>query len=327
MVMKTIQNVLAFLLGTLLVFLIWASITANAEGKNNTIKIAIMPTFGAHQHIGYEVIDRMKAQGINVETVIIKSSTQGNGLLMNKQIDVNVGAITSFILLDNKKPGEGKLLSAVSHYKFFLLCTPDIKNMQDVLTTNIVTSGRNTTEHHTIRWLAKKHFNDAYALEKNFITMSRPQIYQIMKAGSKDIKCVMTGAPLQNQLQDELGLKVIEQSDVDNGIAGSYNVYWTRTDFAKANPKIIEAFVKTTVGVIDEYNQDPTKILNSFITKDKLKFTKSYLLKSYKKNKSVFHYDLRGAEYFNDFLHEIGYIKGDKTDLNQATFDLNLIQK
>ena len=82
----SVFNVLAFLLGTLLVFLIWASITANAEGKNNTIKIAIMPTFGAHQHIGYEVIDRMKAQGINVETVIIKSSTQGNGLLMNKQI-------------------------------------------------------------------------------------------------------------------------------------------------------------------------------------------------------------------------------------------------
>jgi hypothetical protein len=79
--------------------------------------------------------------------------------------------------------------------------------------------------------------------------------------------------------------------------------------------------------VIDEYNQDPTKILNSFISKDQLKFTKSYLLKSYAKNKSVFHYDLRGAEYFNNFLHEIGYIKGDKTDLGKATFNLDLIKK
>ena len=79
--------------------------------------------------------------------------------------------------------------------------------------------------------------------------------------------------------------------------------------------------------VIDEYNKNPTKILDSFISKDKLKFTKTYLLKSYAKNKSVFHYDLRGAEYFNNFLHEIGYIKGDKTDLNKATFDLDLIQK
>ena len=325
--MKIIKNVIAGLMVAFLVFMIYASIVGNADSKENTIKIAIMPTFGAHQHIGYEVIDRLKAQGINVETVIIKSSTQGNGLLMNKQIDVNVGAITSFILLDNKKPGQSKILSAVSHYKFFLLCTPDIKNMQDVLTTNIVTSGRNTTEHHTIRWLAKKHFNNPYALEKNFITMSRPQIYQIMKAGSKDIKCVMTGAPLQNQLQDELGLNIIEQSDVDNGIAGSYNVYWTRTEFAKDNPQVVEAFVKTTVQVIDEYNQDPTKILNSFTSKDQLKFTKSYLLKSYAKNKSVFHYDLRGAEYFNNFLHEIGYIKGDKTDLGKATFNLDLIKK
>jgi len=295
--------------------------------EEKIIKIAIQPTFSAHQHIGYEVIQRLKKQGIIVETVVITSSTEGNNLLLNGQIDINVGSITSFILLEDKRPGEGVLLSSIGHYTYFLLCTPDIKSMRDVLKTNIVTSARNTTEHHTIRWLAKKHFGDPYALEKNFITMPRPQLYQIMKADSKDIKCAITGMPLQNQLQDELNLKVIEQSDVKTGIAGSYNVYWTTKKFAIENPKLIEAFVQNTVEVINEFNKEPKIILEKFIEKDQLKFDVSYLLENYKKNKTVFHYDLRGAEYYNEFLYEIEFVKGKKVKLSTTVFDLDLLKQ
>jgi ABC-type nitrate/sulfonate/bicarbonate transport system substrate-binding protein len=314
-----------YILIKILLFLFFIS-PSYSIAEEKIIKIAIMPTFSAHQHIGYEVIERLKKQGIIVETVVITSSTEGNNLLLNGQIDINVGSITSFILLDNKRADQGVLLSSIGHYTYFLLCTPDINSINDVLKTNIVTSARNTTEHHTIRWLAKKYFRDPYAFEKNFITMPRPQIYQIMKAGSKDIKCAMTGMPLQNQLEDELGLKVIEQSDINTGIAGSYNAYWTSKDFAMKNPKLIEIFVKNTVEVINEFNEDPKIILEKFIEKDLLKFDVSYLLENYKKNKAIFHYDLRGAEYYNDFLHEIEHIKGNKNKLSTTVFNLDLLK-
>lgn len=305
----------------------------NVIAVEKTIKLAIMPTFGAHQHIGYEIIERLptvaKKYGIdkvNIETVPIRSSIKGNALLMNKQIDVNIGSITSFILLDNKQPDAGRLLTAVGHYKYFLQCTNDIKNIADVKNTKIVTSGRNTTEHHTIRWLAKKNFGDPYAFEANFITMPRPQIWQVLKAGSNDIKCVMTGAPLQNKIQDELGLRTVATSDVSTGIAGSYNVYWTRTEFVKQNPKLVAAYVETAVQVIKDYNDNPTPILEKFVAKDKMEITPAYLLKGHEKNQATFHYDFRGGEYFNNFLHEIGYIKGRKVQLDKVIANPELLK-
>lgn len=308
-------------------------LSTNSFAVEKTIKLAIMPTFGAHQHIGYEIIERLPAVAkkygidkLNIETVPIRSSIKGNALLMNKQIDVNIGSITSFILLDNKQPDAGRLLTAVGHYKYFLQCTSDIRNIADVKKTKIVTSGRNTTEHHTIRWLAKKHFGDPYALEANFITMPRPQIWQMMKAGSKDVKCVMTGAPLQNKIQDELGLRTIATSDVKTGIAGSYNVYWTRTDFVRQNPKLVAAYVETAVQVIKDYNANPMPMLNKFIKKDKMETSALYLLESHNKNQATFHYDFRGGEYFNNFLHEIKYIKGRKVKIDSLIANPELLK-
>lgn len=302
-------------------------------GESHTIRIAIQPTFGAHQHIGYEIIERLpktaKKYGINQLDIIkvpTKSSIKGNMLLINGQIDINVGSLTSFILLDNKLPNQGRLLTAVGHYKFFLLCTNDIKTMFDVKKTKIVTSGRNTVEHHTIRWLAKKHFGDPYALESNFITMPRPQIWQILKVGSKDIKCVMTGSPLQNKIKNELGLNIIDSSDVEQGIAGSYNAYWTSTKFAEENPALVNAYIETAVQVIKDYNTTPLPILEKFISKDNMETTAKQLLKGHEENKANFHYDLKGSEYFNDFLHEIGFVTGRKSNLSKLLANPKLLR-
>jgi len=288
--------------------------------NSREITIATQPTFGAHQHIGYEIISRLEKQGIKVNTVPVKSSLQGNGLLMNKQIDINVGSITSFVVLNDKMPDKSVLLSAIGHYKYFLQCTPDIKTMDDVKKTKIITSGRNTTEHHTIRWLAKEYFNDPYALDENFITMPRPQIWQILQAGSSDIKCVMTGAPLQNQIQDDLKFVTIATSDVEKGIAGSYNVYWARTDWVNANPELADTFTQIAVEVIRDFNKNPTPILESFIKIDNLSVTVEYLLEGYIKNKAVFHSDFQGADYFNDFLYEIGFLTGKKSILSNSIY-------
>lgn len=304
------------ILTTLLVLITFATTTWAKE-----FTMAIQPTFGAHQHIGYEIIERLEEQGITVNTVPTKSSIKGNGLLMNNTIDVNVGSITSFIVLNDKMPGQGRLLSGIGHYKYFLQCTPDITTIQDVKTTKIVTSGRNTLEHHTIRWLAKENFNDPYAFDENFITMKRPQIWQILQAGSEDVKCVMTGAPLQNKIQDELGFVTVATSDVEKGIAGSYNAYWTRTDWIEQNPELADAFIKTAVEVIRDYNKDPMPILEKFIAKDKMSITSDYLQKGHIKNQAVFHSDLRGAEYFNDFLYEIGYLKDNKGNILQMIYN------
>jgi ABC-type nitrate/sulfonate/bicarbonate transport system substrate-binding protein len=301
----------------IILILLLSLFTTTLSAKELTM--AIQPTFGAHQHIGYEIIDRLQKQGIKVNTVPTKSSIKGNSLLMNKQIDINVGSITSFIVLNGKMPRESTLLSAIGHYKFFLQCTPDIKTMQDVKTTKIVTSGRNTLEHHTIRWLAKVHFGNPYALDENFITMPRPQIWQILQAESADIKCVITGAPLQNKIQDELKFVTVATSDV-KGIAGSYNAYWTRTEWIEQNPELADAFIKTAVEVIRDYNKDPMPILEKFIAKDKMSITADYLQKGHIKNQAVFHSDFRGADYFNNFLYEIEFLKDNKIDLSELTY-------
>ena len=121
---------------TLLVFLSSASMA----DPRPVVKIAIQPTFGAHQQIGYEIIRRLpenaKKHGINdlqIETVKTKSSIDGNMFLLNGQVDINVGSISSFLILHSKSPGSAKLLAAVGHYRYFLLCQPEIKKIEDDL--------------------------------------------------------------------------------------------------------------------------------------------------------------------------------------------------
>lgn len=299
-----------------------SSFTAWADTK---ITIAVQPTFGAHQQIGYEIIDRLpevaKTYGITdleIETVKTKSSIDGNSFLLNKQIDVNVGSISSFFILNSKAPEQSVLLSAIGHYKYFLLCRPEIQSLTDVRNTKILLSSRNTLEAQTLRWLAQNEFNDYTVFEKNIVVMPRPQIYQMIKADSKDAKCVMTGAPLQNQLLNEFNLQAVAESDVDSGFAGSYNAYWARKQWAEENPGLASAFIKTAQLVLNEYNTDPKPILSKFIEKDNLEISVDTFVNAEKQNQAQWHSEFKGAQFFSDFLYNIGYLTENKPDNIQS---------
>ena len=296
------------------VLLVFLSSTSMAN-QHPTVKIAIQPTFGAHQQIGYEIIRRLpgnaKKNGINdlqIETVKTKSSIDGNIFLINGQIDVNVGSISSFLILNSKSPGQSKLLSAVGHYRYFLLCQPGIGELRDVLKTKIALSSRNTLEAHTLKWLAKSKLGDPDAFEKNIIVMPRSQIYQLFQAKSPDIQCVMTGSPLQNQLIEDFGLKTVAQSDASKGFAGSYNAYWASAKWINANPRLARAFVETAVQVIKDYNKNPVPIMENFIATDRMQTTAQTLIKNDRINSAQWHADFRGAQFFSDFLYDIGYL-------------------
>lgn len=281
------------------------------------LKIAIQPTFGAHQHIGYEIIDRLpKAavqegiQDLKIETVKTKSSIDGNAFLLNQQIDINVGSISSFAILDSRAPGQSRLLSAIGHYRHFLLCRPGINDLRQASGTKIAVSSRNTSEAHTLMWLSRSQSNDPELLLRNLIVMPRPQIYQMFKANNDDIKCVITGAPLQNQLMKEFGLTKIAESDVTKGYPGSYNAYWTRTDWAESNPKLVRVFQRVAQQVISDYQRDPKSILEKFIARDSMSVTVEQLVTSHQENSAAWHSDFRGAQSVIDILYQSGYLKG-----------------
>lgn len=302
-----------FLKTALLTLITFFCISALAHSQE--IKIAIQPGHGAHQHVGYEIIDRLplvaKKYGINdlkIITVPSKSSIQANSLLLNGQLDVNIGSITSFFVLNSALQDSAKILSAIGHYDHFLICNNNIRSMDDVRKTNIVLSANNTLEMQIIRWMAKDYFNDAYALDKNVVVMPRPQIYQLMKLGSPDVQCVLTGAPLQNILIDELNFKIIN----DRSPLKSYNLYWATNEWIKKNQKLAKAFQETAQDVIKDYNLNPEPMLKKFIEKDQVDRTLQQMLNDEKINKAVWHADVRDMSLYMDFLYEIEFIKGNK---------------
>jgi len=104
-------------------------LTSTVAQAETLLRVAVQPTFAAHQAIGYEILRVLPAHAekrgisdLKIETTPSKSSITGNSLLLNKQIDINVGSVTSFMIMHSKAPDSARLLSAVGHYKFMLLC-------------------------------------------------------------------------------------------------------------------------------------------------------------------------------------------------------------
>ena len=295
-----------------------------ANATTNKITVAVQPTFAAHQAIGYEILKRLPANAekagisnLEVITVPSKSSITGNSFLLNKQIDVNVGSLSSFFILNSKAPNQGRLLASVGHYKYYLLCDKSIKNLNDALGTTIAMSSRNTLEAHTLRWMAQNELGDAEAFEQKIVVMKRPQIYQIMKAKSSDVKCAMTGAPMQNQLKNTLDLQVIAESDVSKGFAGSYNAYWARTEWVNANPILARVYAQTATEVTSDYNSDLNErkaIVKRFVEKDNMEVSVDSVLQAEKENKAMWHSDFRGGQFMIDFLYNTNYLKENRPE-------------
>jgi ABC-type nitrate/sulfonate/bicarbonate transport system substrate-binding protein len=282
--------------------------------EEKVVRMASMPTFGALQPISYEIMKRIpenaKKYGLNVrvEPTKVKNSIDGNAFLMNGQLDVNVGSLSSLLTLHAKAPDSGRIIAGLGYYRFMLMCQDSVKDINDVLNTKIVVSSRKTMENHVLRWIAKKELGNPEAFEKNVILMTRPQIYQLFKANSEDVKCVITGTPLQNQLLHDFNLKVIDQSDLEKGMAGSYSIFWTTTKWANENPELARVVVETTVEVIQDYNKNPKPMLDYFIETDRMETTAETMLEYEKDNLAKWHSHLRGAEAINSFLYDTGYL-------------------
>jgi ABC-type nitrate/sulfonate/bicarbonate transport system substrate-binding protein len=300
-----------------------------------TIKIAIQPTFGAHQHIGYEAIrllpDMAKKQGLSqvkIETVKIASSIDGNIFLLNQQIDINVGSITSFFVLESKNPGQSVLLSGIGHYKHFLLCRDEVRDLEAATKVKIAVSSRNTSEAHTLKWLATNNNLSADAFEKSLIVLPRPQIYQLFASGSPDIKCAITGAPLQNQLMKDIGLKKIAESDVTRGFPGSYNAYWARREWTQSNPKLARAFLDAVKQAIKNYQADPIPVIQRFVDIDKVNLTPESIVQASRENSSQWHWDLRGSKSVLDLLRSVDYLPSNKPmNIADLVFDKSVVPR
>ena len=320
---RKMNKILTFIISIGIAITSYASFWPWANNDNNTdesvIKIASMPTFGALQPITYEIIKQLpevaKKHGLKVrgEAVKVKNSIDGNAFLVNEQIDVNVGAISSFLTLHSKAPDSARILSGLGQYRFMLMCQNDIKTYDDVLKTKIAVSSPKTMENKVLRWLAVNELKNASAFEKSVIVLPRPQIYQMFKANSKDIRCVITGTPLQNQLLNDFNLNIIGYSDPkNNGFTGSYSHYWTSTKWANNNPKLALIFAETAVKAINEYNQNPKPILDYFIVNDKMETTAEKMLQYEEQNVAQWHTDMRDAEQIKDFLWDSKYLKNNR---------------
>jgi ABC-type nitrate/sulfonate/bicarbonate transport system substrate-binding protein len=135
-----------------------------------------------------------------------------------------------------------------------------------------------------------------------------------MKADSKDVRCAMTGAPMQNQLKNTLDLHVVATTDV-NGMPGSYNAYWTTKEWAETNPELAKAYQQAAKSVIRRYNVNTKyrkEVVQRFIEKDKMELSVDSILAAEQENSAVWHDDFRGAQFMLDFLYKTNYLKDNK---------------
>jgi ABC-type nitrate/sulfonate/bicarbonate transport system substrate-binding protein len=261
-----------------------------------------------------------KRYGINdltVEETPTASSTLANDLLINGQLDVVAGAPTTMLILEGKMPGQIKFLSGLQYYDTSLLCQPGIKTIKEASKYNIVMQAYFSGQHMFAKVLAKKHFGDANALEKNILILPVSSIVSTFEAkltpAKSTVQCAIVPTPYVNQLMD-LGMEIIETSNLKEG-TGGYNAIWTQKKWADANPKLAEALIVSLRESQQAYTtaEGQRAAVEYTVKKEKREATVDLILKRSKQNNEIVWREPHVMlEKWVDIIYEFQFIKGEK---------------
>jgi sulfonate transport system substrate-binding protein len=139
---------------------------------------------------------------------------------------------------------------------------------------------------------------------------------------TKNVDAVAVWEPITSNIELQGKGKVLADSAK---VKRSVNVYLTRNEFGKENPKLVEAFLRATKRAIDFYKKD-TKAAQKAIS-DESKFPLPVITKITKRydfGLSISSKDIAALEQVKDFLRESKVLKKE-FDINDL-FDLSYLK-
>jgi NitT/TauT family transport system substrate-binding protein len=306
---RSMTRALGALAATLAVLGVTTSACPAQEAKQ--LRIVKQPGLGYLQLIVMreQKLLEKRLPGVEVEWRQLTSGPVIRDAMIAGQMDVGSGGVGPFVQAIDKGL-DWKTLGALNEMPLYLNCArADIRSLKDVRPADrIAMPALGSIQHVVLQMEAEKELGDPKKLNQQIVAMAHPDATAAILS-KREITCHLSSPPFQYEQLRDPGIHKVFDSYQAAGGPHTFNVVWASEKWARANPRLVRAFVDSLREATELVNANPAEAARLYVASEKAKSTAEQILDIMKQDGIKYTMTPAGLVKFAAFMQKIGMIK------------------
>lgn len=271
-----------------------------------------------------------KAEGLDLTTEWTRFTGGGamNDAILSGNLDFASGGVGPFLTIWGKTRSNlaVKAVGGLNWMPLYLVSVnPAVKTIADLTEKDRIALplAKTSIQAVTLQMAAAKAFGQDKATKFDAleVSMGHPDAMAALLGGHSEITAHFGSEPFQTmELADPRAHKVLNSYDVLGG-PHTFNLVWSSSKFASANPKAMKAFRGALQEAIDLIKKDPAKAATIFITMDKSKLPQATIEKIIRDPNNAWTTQPKKLLAYLHFLNASGRISAKADSIKDLFFD------
>jgi NitT/TauT family transport system substrate-binding protein len=311
-----------WLVGLLLLAVAAPGPSADAQ-EAKTLRIVKQPGLGYLQLIVMreQKLLEKRLPGVELEWRQLTSGPVIRDAMVAGQLDIGSGGLGPFIQAVDRGVG-WKTLGALNQMPVFLNCArADVASLKDLKPADrIAMPAIGSIQHVVLQMQAEKELGNPKALNQQIVAMAHPDATAAILS-KREITCHLGAPPFQYEQLRDPGIHKVFDSYQAAGGPHTFNLTWADQKWAKANPRLVGAFVEALKEATDFVNERPAEAAKLYVASEKSRSTPEEILAIMKQEGLRYTMAPTGLAKFAGFMQKIGMIKSVPGSWKEYAFD------
>ena len=250
-----------------------------------------------------------RAPDVQVEWRQLTSGPVIRDAMIAGQIDIGSGGFPPFALAIDKGLN-WKAVGALNEMPLFLNCGKrGIKSLKDLAPNDrIALPAIGSVQHIILQMEAEKELGDPRKLDRQVVAMAHEDATAALLS-HREITCHLSGPPYQYEQLRNPGIAKVFDSYQTMGGPHNFNLVWTSEEWAKANPKLLAAFVDAMREAMEFIAREPSEAAGMYARSEKSSSTPAQIADIIRQPGIRYTMTPNGMARFISFMAKIGAIK------------------
>ncbi len=250
-----------------------------------------------------------RAPGVRVEWRQLTSGPVIRDAMIAGQIDIGSGGFPPFALAIDKGLN-WKAVGALNEMPLFLNCgKATILSLKDLGPNDrIALPALGSVQHIILQMQAEKELGDARKLDRQVVAMAHEDATAALLS-HREITCHLSGPPYQDEQLRSPGIVKVFDSYQPMGGPHNFNLVWTSEEWARANPKLLAAFVAAMREAMEFIGREPSEVAGLYARSEKSSSTPEQIAQIIRQPGIRYTMTPNGLSRFVSFMAKTGAIK------------------
>jgi NitT/TauT family transport system substrate-binding protein len=250
-----------------------------------------------------------RAPGVQIEWRQLTSGPVIRDAMIAGQIDIGSGGFPPFALAIDKGLN-WKAVGALNEMPLFLNCgKASIRSLKDLGPNDrIALPAIGSVQHIILQMQAEKELGDPRKLDRQVVAMAHEDATAALLS-HREITCHLSGPPYQYEQLRSPGIVKVFDSYQSMGGPHNFNLVWTSEEWAKANPKLLAAFVAAMREAMEFIAREPSEAAGMYARSEKSSSTPAQIADIIRQPGIRYTMTPNGMTRFISFMAKTGAIK------------------